>query len=35
MQIIQLKPDGLVIGESIIDADDPAQEAASFAQLCK
>jgi 3-hexulose-6-phosphate synthase len=35
MQIIELKPDGLVIGESIIDADDPAKEAKFFAQLCK
>lgn len=35
MQIIELKPDGLVIGESIVDADDPAQEAAYFAKLCK
>lgn len=35
MRIIKLKPDGLVVGESIVDAEDPAQEAAFFAQLCK
>ena len=32
--IINIKPDGIVIGKSIIDADDPAQEAQYFYDLC-
>lgn len=32
--ILNIKPDGIVIGKSIIDADDPAQEAEYFYNLC-
>lgn len=32
--ILNIKPDGIIIGKSIIDADDPAQEAEFFYNLC-
>lgn len=32
--ILNIKPDGIVIGKSIIDADNPLQEAAFFYDLC-
>jgi 3-hexulose-6-phosphate synthase len=32
--ILNIKPDGIVVGKSIIDADDPEQEAAFFYDLC-
>ncbi len=32
--ILNIKPDGIVIGKSILDADDPAQEAEYFYNLC-
>ena len=34
-EFLRLQPDGLVIGSSIIQADNPAQEAAYFAGLKK
>lgn len=33
--ILNIKPDGIVVGKSIFDADDPKEEAAFFADLCK
>lgn len=32
--ILNIKPDGIIIGKNIIDADDPAQEARYFYDLC-
>lgn len=32
--ILNIKPDGIIIGKSIIDADEPAQEAEFFYNLC-
>lgn len=34
LTISSIKPDGIVVGKSITDADSPAQEAAFFYQLC-
>ncbi len=34
-QILELYPDGIIIGKSIVDADDPAKEAEFFAQLIR
>ena len=33
--ILNIKPDGIIVGKSIIDADDPALEAEFFYELCK
>ena len=33
LNILNIKPDGIVVGKSITDADDPAQEAAFYYQL--
>jgi len=33
--ILNIKPDGIVVGKSITDADDPKEEAAFFYDLCK
>jgi 3-keto-L-gulonate-6-phosphate decarboxylase len=34
-KVIDLRPDGIVIGKAITAAVDPAQEAEFFATLCK
>ena len=34
-KVIDLKPDGIIIGQSITDADNPEQEAKHFYKLCK
>lgn len=33
--IVAIKPDGIIIGKSIIDSDSPAQEAAFYKSLCQ
>lgn len=34
LTITSIKPDGIIVGKSIIDADSPEQEAAFYKQLC-
>jgi len=33
--ILNIKPDGIIVGKSIIDAEDPTDEAKFFYDLCK
>jgi 3-hexulose-6-phosphate synthase len=33
-RVLEVKPDGIIVGTSIIESDDPAQEAAFFYNLC-